>query len=80
MRVITEFFSVKNLPLNPGQLPPMKETIHSCREWLGTKEGENRIAILDELTCSSRRALQKPTLRAFHFIVLIEAHKPTGPR
>jgi hypothetical protein len=46
MRVITEFFSVESLPLNPGQLPPMKEAIHGRREWLGLNEGENRIAYL----------------------------------
>ena len=79
MRVITAFFSVESLPLNPGQLPPMKEAIHRCREWLGTNEGENRIAIFEKLTCSSRRAPQKPTFRVFHFSVLIEGHKPSKP-
>jgi hypothetical protein len=79
MRVITEFFSVENIPLNPDQLPPMKEAIHRCREWLGTNEGENRITIFETLTCSSKRAPQKPTLRVFHFSVLIEGHKPSKP-
>ena len=77
MRVITAFFSVENLPLNPGQLPPMKEAIHSYREWLGTNEGENRIAIFEKLTCSTIPAPKKPTLKAFHFSVLIE--EPSKP-
>ncbi len=77
MRVITAFFSVENLPLNPGKLPPMNEAIHRCREWLGTNIGENRIATFEKSTCSSRRAPQKPTLRVFHFSVLIEGHKPS---
>jgi hypothetical protein len=75
MRVITAFFSVENLPLNPAQLPPMKEAIYRRREWLGTNEGENRIAIIEKLTCSSGRAPQKLTLRVFHFSVLIQDHK-----
>ncbi len=79
MRVITAFFSVENLLLNPGQLPPMKEAINRCREWLGTNEGENRVAVFERLTCSSRPASQKPTLKAFHFSVLIEVHKPSKP-
>jgi hypothetical protein len=79
MRVITAFFSVENLPLNPGQLPPMKEAIHRYREWLGTNEGENRIAIFEKLTCSSRPASQRPALRVFHFSILIEGHRPSKP-
>ncbi|MGO9436751.1 MAG: hypothetical protein ACLPH3_12300 [Terracidiphilus sp.] len=79
MRVITAFFSVENLLLNPGQLPPMKEAINRCREWLGTNEGENRIAIFEKLTYSSRRVPQKPTLRVFHFSVLIKGDKPSKP-
>lgn len=79
MRVITAFFSVENLSLNPGQLPPMKEAIYGCREWLGTNEGENRIAIFEKLTCSSRTAPKKPTLKAFHFTVLIEDYNPSKP-
>ncbi len=79
MRIITAFFSVENLPLNLGQLPPMKEAIHSYREWLGTNEGENRVAIFEKLTSSRRPASKKPTLKAFHFSVLIEDHKPSKP-
>jgi hypothetical protein len=79
MRVITAFFSVENLPLNLGQLPPMMEAIQSYREWLGTNEGENRITIFEKLTCSSRPASQKPTLKAFHFSVIIEDRRPSKP-
>ena len=79
MRIITAFFSVENLPLNLGQLPPMKAAIHSYREWLGTNEGENRVAMFERLTCSSRPASKKPPLKAFHFSVLIEYHKPSKP-
>ena len=78
MRVITAFFSVENLQLNPGQLPPMKEAIHGCREWLGTNEGVNRIAIFEKLTCS-RQAPPKPAAKVFHFSVLIEGHKQAKP-
>jgi len=79
MRVSTTFFSVENLPLNPGQLPPMKEAIHGCREWLGANEGENRIEIFEKVQGNCRRAPQKPTFRVFHFSLLIEDHKPSKP-
>jgi hypothetical protein len=79
MRVITAFFSVESVPINPGQLPPMKEAIHNCREWLGTNEGENRIEIFEKLIRSSQRAPQKADFRIFQFSVLIEGHKLSKP-
>jgi len=78
MRVITAFFSVEKLPLRPDQLPPVKEAIYRCREWLGTNEGRNRVAIF-EGTSFGRPACQRPTLQAFHFSVLIEDHKTSKP-
>ena len=51
MRVITEWFSIESEQFvfrgAPNESMPVvtKETITACREWLGMREGEARIAL-----------------------------------
>jgi len=79
MRVITDFYAVESLPLDPCQFPPMKKAIHGCREWLGTNEGQSRVAIFENLTRGSQRAAQKVDFRVIHFSVSHRRSKSSNP-
>jgi hypothetical protein len=79
MRIITDFYSVESLPLDPCQIPLMKKAIHGCREWLGTNEGQSRVAIFENLTCDSQGATPKVDFRVIHFSVSHRRSKSSNP-
>ena len=82
MRVITTFFSIESprllldheVDLAPND--PMSADVNNatsgCREWLGTHEGENRVALLEKSIQCHRRMHRKIQMKVLFTVVLID--------
>jgi hypothetical protein len=82
MRVITTFFSIESLRLvldhhvdcapNDSTPATAKDAINAYREWLGTHEGENRVALLEKSIPRRRPKHRKVHLKVLVSTVLID--------